>query len=128
MKIRVNDTVQIQVGKDKGKQGKVLTVLPRQQKVIIEGINVVVRHRKPQYGQAGERVSLTKPINVSKVAVLNRAGEVDRIGYKILKDGSKVRIFKKSGEEITTVEKVAKATKKTSEKTTEKKVTKAKKS
>ncbi|MCA9373200.1 50S ribosomal protein L24 [Candidatus Woesebacteria bacterium] len=128
MKIRVNDTVQIQVGKDKGKQGKVLTVLPRQQKLIIEGINLVVRHRKPQQGQSGERVSLTKPIDVSKVAVLNRAGEVDRIGYKVLKDGSKVRIFKKSGEEVTTVEKVAKPAKKVSEKTTEKKVTKAKKS
>jgi len=100
MKIKVQDLVQITSGKDKGKQAKVLAVLPRRQMVVVEGINTVIRHKKPQYGQAGERVTLTKPISVSKVAIINQNGEVDRVGYKQLKDGSKVRIFKKSGQEI----------------------------
>ena len=100
MKIKVQDLVQITSGKDKGKQAKVLAVLPRTQMVVVEGINTVIRHKKPQYGQAGERVTLTKPISVSKVAIINQNGEVDRVGYKQLKDGSKVRIFKKSGQEI----------------------------
>ncbi len=111
MKIQVNDMVKILTGKDKGKQAKVLAVFPSKQMVVVEGINQVTRHRKPQNGQSGERVILTKPIHVSKVGILNAAGEVDRIGYKILKDGTKLRVFKKSGEEVTKSAKPEKAKK-----------------
>ena len=100
MKVQVNDLVRVLVGKDKGKQAKVLSVLPKRQMVVLEGINLVTRHRKPQSGQAGERVILTKPLHVSKVGIINGSGEVDRVGYKLLKDGSKIRIYKKTGEEI----------------------------
>ena len=100
MKVQINDIVRVLVGKDKGKQAKVLSVLPKRQMVVLEGINQVTRHRKPQNGQAGERVILTKPLHVSKVGVVNGAGEIDRVGYKILKDGTKIRIYKKTGEEI----------------------------
>ena len=126
MKIQVNDIVKILTGKDKGKQAKVMSVLPRRQMVVVEGINLVTRHRKPQNGQAGERVILTKPMHVSKVGILNASGEVDRVGYKILKDGSKIRIYKKSGEEIVnTVKPEVKKTSKPNEKVT--KTNKAKK-
>lgn len=126
MKIQVNDIVKILTGKDKGKQAKVMSVLPRRQMVVVEGINLVTRHRKPQNGQSGERIILTKPMHVSKVGILNAAGEVDRVGYKILKDGSKIRIYKKSGEEIVnTVKPEVKKTSKPNEKVT--KTNKAKK-
>lgn len=101
MKLQVNDRVRVIVGKDKGREAVVSQVLPKRNMVVLEGINVVVRHRKPQYGQAGERVSVQKPIAVSKLAIINRSGDIDRVGYQVLKDGTKVRIFKKSGDQIT---------------------------
>ena len=101
MKLRVNDRVRVIAGKDKGRETVVTQVLPKRNMVVLEGINVVVRHRKPQYGQAGEKVSLQKPIAISKLAIINRSGDTDRIGYQRLKDGSKVRVYKKSGDQIT---------------------------
>ncbi len=126
MKVQVNDIVKVLAVKDKGKQAKVLSVLPRKQMVVLEGLNLVTRHRKPQSGQAGERVILTKPIHVSKVGIMNASGEIDRIGYKILKDGTKIRIYKKTGEEIVSTVKSAEPTKTKSE-TKPKKVKKAEK-
>jgi large subunit ribosomal protein L24 len=108
MKLRVGDPVLVMVGKDKGKKGQVTKVLPREQAVVVEGMNVYVKHMKPMGNQAGQRLQRSRPLATSKVAIINNEGKIDRIGYKLNKDGTKERIFKKTGKVIPTVEKVAK--------------------
>jgi len=100
MKIKLGDEVIVTTGKDKGKKGKVLKVLPKKNMVVVEGVNQVVKHIKPYAGRSGERKTIQKPILVSKVAILNDKGQPDRVGYRIEKDGTKVRIFKKTGKII----------------------------
>jgi len=89
-------------GKYKGKQGKIAMTHPTENKVTIDGINVVKKHVKPsQIHPQGGIVEITKPIWVSKVAIVDPSTKKPtRIGYKLENDGSKVRIFKKSGKEI----------------------------
>ncbi len=101
MKIKRDDEVVILAGKDKGKRGKVRTVL-RNNKVIVSGINMVKKHTKanPQAGVAGGIVEQESPIQVSNVAIFNAStGKADRVGYKFEGD-KKVRIYKSSGEAI----------------------------
>ncbi len=100
MKIKQGDLVIITSGKDKGKKGKVLRLLPRKDQVLVEGINQIIRHIKPTAGRAGERKMFHRPITVAKVAILNDKNQPDRVGYRIEKDGSKVRIFKKTNQLI----------------------------
>lgn len=101
-KIRKGDQVVVNTGKDKGKQGAVLSVLPTGH-VVVEGINVVKKHAKPNpmKGITGGIVTKEMPIAVSNVALFNQAAKkADRVGYKVLKDGSKVRVFKSNGEAV----------------------------
>jgi len=100
MKLRVGDNVLVTTGKDKGKKGLVSKVFPAKARVLIEGVNQVVKHKKPVSGKSGERVVLSRPIDVSKVVILNGNNEPDRVGMKVLKDGTKLRIFRKTGEMI----------------------------
>ncbi len=102
IRIKKGDMVMIRAGKYKSKTGKVLAVHPTLNKVTVEGINVVKRHRKPTQAQPqGGIIELTKPIWVSKVGLLDsNAKKPSRIGYKLDKDGKKVRILKTSGKEI----------------------------
>jgi len=100
-KIRKGDEVVVITGKDKGKRGAVLRVLD--EKIVVEGVNVVKKHQKPNpiRGVAGGIVDKTMPINVSNVAIFNQASQkADRVGFKTLEDGRKVRVFKSSGEVI----------------------------
>lgn len=100
-KIRKGDEVVVITGKDKGKRGSVLRVL--EGKVVVEGINLVKKHQKPNpvRGVAGGIVEKTMPIDVSNVAIFNAASQkADRVGFKVLEDGRKVRIFKSTGEVI----------------------------
>jgi large subunit ribosomal protein L24 len=100
-KIRKGDEVVVITGKDKGKRGSVLRVLD--EKVVVEGVNVVKKHQKPNpiRGVAGGIVDKTMPVNVSNVAIFNPASQkADRVGFKTLEDGRKVRVFKSSGEVI----------------------------
>jgi large subunit ribosomal protein L24 len=103
IRLKKGDTVVVLSGKYKGKTGKVLATHPRENKVTVEGINIVKKHQKPSraYPQGGI-IEITKPIWVSKVAIVDPATKKpSRIGYKIdEKTGEKVRIFKKSGKEI----------------------------
>lgn len=101
MKIRINDTVQIMTGKDKGKTGKVLRVLPAKNMVMVEGINQFKRHMKGQaQGQKSEIITITKPLNASKVSLIDpKKKKPTRVGFKIEK-GKKVRISRKSQSEI----------------------------
>ncbi len=100
-KIKKNDDVIIIAGKDKGKRGSVLRVL--EDKLLVGGINKVKKHQKPNpvKGVSGGIVEMEMPIHVSNVAIYNAsAKKADRIGTKLLEDGTKVRVFKSSGEVI----------------------------
>ena len=101
-KIRKGDQVIVTTGRDKGKRGTVAERID-EQKVIVEGINVVKKHVKPNplKGTTGGVVDKTMPIQQSNVALFNPAtGKANRVGIKILADGKKVRVFKSSGEEV----------------------------
>ena len=102
-KIRREDEVIVLTGKDKGKRGKVTQVLIAKGKVIVEGINQVKKHQKPNpvKGVQGGVVEKTMPIDVSNVALFNPATQkADRVGFKLLEDGRKVRVFKSNGEVV----------------------------
>ena len=100
--VRSGDTVVVLSGKDKGKQGKVLQVSPKEGKVIVEGLNVVTKHVKPRrQGEQGGIVEAEAAMYASKVQlVCPKCGKATRIAHKILDDGSKVRVCKSCGEEI----------------------------
>ena len=101
-KIRKGDQVIVTTGRDKGKRGTVAERID-EQKVIVEGINVVKKHVKPNpmKGTTGGVIDKTMPIQQSNIALFNPAtGKADRVGIKILADGKKVRVFKSSGEEV----------------------------
>jgi large subunit ribosomal protein L24 len=101
-KIRKGDQVFVTTGKDKGKRGTVLRVLPTDQ-VIVEGINVVKRHTKPNptLGTPGGIVQKEAPLHVSNVAIFNpMTSKPDRVGIKTLEDGRKVRFFKSNNEVV----------------------------
>ena len=94
MKIKKNDTVVVLSGKDKGKQGKVLSTMPTVGKVLVEGVNMADCHVKPtRQGQEGGIIRKAIPIRASKVMVVcPKCGKPTRCGYKVLEDGSKVRV------------------------------------
>lgn len=102
IRLKKGDLVEVLSGKYKGKQGKIAMTHPTQNKVTIDGINVVKKHVKPsQIHPQGGIVEITKPIWVSKVAIVDPSTKKpSRIGYKLENDGSKIRVFKKSGKEI----------------------------
>ena len=94
MKIRKNDTVLVIAGKDRGKKGKVRRALPREDKVIVEGINMIKRHSKTK-GQARQAgiIELEAPLDVSKVMLIcNKCNNPVRVGFRFLEDGKKARI------------------------------------
>jgi large subunit ribosomal protein L24 len=99
-KFRKGDQVVVLTGRDKGRQGAVIRVLDDEQ-LIVEGINLVKRHQRPnpQAGKQGGILSKEMPMHVSKVAIWNPATKkADRVGFKILADGKKVRRFSSNGE------------------------------
>ena len=101
-KIHKGDQVVVNTGKDKGKRGTVLNVLDSGH-ILVEGINVAKKHAKPNpmKGVAGGIVSKEMPLDISNVALFNVATQkADRVGYKVLKDGKKVRVFKSNGEAV----------------------------
>jgi large subunit ribosomal protein L24 len=100
MRIVKNDTVKILSGKYSGKTGKVLKVFPDQDRLIVEGVNIIKKHTKPsQKNQQGGIVEKESSIHVSNVMVIDpKTNEPTRVGFKFLEDGTKVRISKKSGE------------------------------
>ena len=102
MSIRKDDMVVVLSGKDKGKQGKVLEVMPKDGKVVVEKINVVSRHTKPRkQGDQGGILKKEAPIYACKVQrVCPKCGKPTRAAHKVQADGKKVRICKKCGAEI----------------------------
>ena len=101
MKIKKGDQVVVLTGRDKGAKGEVLKVMPGENRVIVQGINMVTKHQKPTQVSPGGIQKKELPIHASNVAVADpKNGEATRVGYKTLKDGKKVRVAKKSGETL----------------------------
>ena len=99
MKIKTGDTVKVIAGKDKDKEGKVLSVDKKTGRVVVEGVNMVTKHAKPSASnQQGGIINKEAPIDASNVMYVHN-GKVTRIGYKV-EDGKKVRVAKKTGEVI----------------------------
>ena len=100
-RIRKGDRVIVTAGKNKGLKGEVLRVAD--DRVVVQNINIVKRHTKanPQANQPGGVVEREAPLHISNVMLLNEAtGKGERVGYKVLEDGRKVRVFRSSGEAI----------------------------
>ncbi len=101
LKIRKGDRVVVISGKDKGKKGEVLKVMPDENRVIVSGVAVVRRHQRQTATQEGGIISKEGPIHISNVALEDpKDGSPTRVGYKFLKDWRKVRFAKRSGEII----------------------------
>jgi len=102
IRLKKGDLVQVLAGKYKGKQGHVVATHPSENKVTVEGVNIVKKHQKPDRAHPqGGIVEITKPIWVSKVAVVDPSTKKPtRVGYKLDKDGGKTRVYKASGKEI----------------------------
>jgi large subunit ribosomal protein L24 len=99
MKIKKGDNVVVITGRDKGKAGEVLRVLPAERRLIVQGIHVARRHTKARMGDPGGIVDKELTIHVSNVAHIDpQSGKPTRVGYKTLDDGRKVRVARRSGE------------------------------
>lgn len=101
MKIKKSDTILVISGKDRGRKGKVLKVSPKENRILIEGINLRKKHRRPRRsGEKGQIVELPAPVSISSVKLIcPKCGKATKVGYKIT-EGKKYRICKKCGQEI----------------------------
>jgi large subunit ribosomal protein L24 len=98
-KIKKGDKVVVLIGRDKGKEGEVLRVLIDQERVVVQGVSMVKRHTRPGAGQPGGIVDKEGTIHISNVALIDpKSSKPTRVGFKILADGKKVRVAKRSGE------------------------------
>jgi len=102
MHVKRGDTVQIISGKDKGKVGEIQRVIPKESRVVVEGVNVRTKHQKPtQEGEKGQIITFEAPIHSSNVMLYsNKESCASRVSYTYTEDGRKVRMLKKTGEII----------------------------
>jgi large subunit ribosomal protein L24 len=100
-KIRKGDKVVVLTGRDKGRQGEVLRVMPAEARALVRGVNVVKRHQRQTPKQEGGIIDKEAPIHLSNLALVDpRTGKPTRVGFKMLEDGRKVRVARRSGEVI----------------------------
>ena len=101
MKIKKGDTILVTTGKDKGKKGKVLSVFPGKNKIVVEGVNITKKHRRPkQEREKGQIIEVVRPIDISNVKLIcPKCSKAARIGYKIV-EKKKYRVCKKCKQEI----------------------------
>jgi large subunit ribosomal protein L24 len=100
-KIKKGDEVIVTSGRDKGKKGEVVKVIKEDNRLIVQGVNMVKKHQKPSQTDAGGIIEKEATIHVSNVALLDpKEGKATRVGYKTLENGEKVRVAKRSGEVI----------------------------
>ncbi len=101
LKVKKGDRVVVLAGRDKGKRGEVLRVVPSENRAVVQGVNLVSRHQKQTAQQEGGIISKEAPIHISNIAVEDPAdGSPSRVGYRFTDDGRKVRFAKRSGETI----------------------------
>jgi len=100
-KIKKGDTVVVLTGRDKGKSGEVIQMMPADNKALVRGINMVRRHQKQTQTQEAGIVAKEAPIHLSNIALTDpKDGEATRVGFKVQEDGTKVRVAKRSGDLI----------------------------
>jgi large subunit ribosomal protein L24 len=100
-KIKKGDTVVMMAGRDKGKSGEVVSVMPKELRAVVRGINVVKKHQKQSASQEGGIISKELPVHLSNLALRDpKDGKPTRVGFKFLEDGRKVRFAKRSGDLI----------------------------
>ncbi|MEP9377876.1 50S ribosomal protein L24 [Aquabacter sp. CN5-332] len=100
-KIKKGDKVVVLVGRDKGRTGEVIQVMPKEERALVRGVNVVKRHQRQTANQEGGIISKEAPIQLSNLAVADpKDGKPTRVGFQVLEDGTKVRVAKRSGERI----------------------------
>jgi len=100
-KIKKGDKVIVLAGKYRGVEGEVLKVMPKDDKVLVQGVNLIKKHQKQTQTEQGGIITREAPIHVSNIAYLDReSGKASRVGFKIKEDGTKVRVAKRSGEVI----------------------------
>jgi large subunit ribosomal protein L24 len=101
LKLKKGDQVVVITGKDKGKKGEITKVIPAESRVVVSGINMMTKHKKPTQFSQGGLEKVEAPIHISNVALADpKSGEPTRVGFTALKDGKKVRVARKSGETI----------------------------
>jgi len=98
-KLRKGDTVVVLTGKDKGRKGEIVRVLPRENKAVVEGINVAIRHTRQSAASQGGRIPKAMPIDLSNLSLMDREGKATRVGFR-MEDGKKVRFAKTTGETL----------------------------
>jgi large subunit ribosomal protein L24 len=100
-KIRKGDKVVVLTGRDKGRTGEVIEVRPSENRALVRGVNLVKRHQKQSASQEGGIISKEAPVHLSNIAVADpKDGKPTRVGFKVIADGKKIRIAKRSGVEI----------------------------
>ena len=100
-KLKKGDRVVVLAGRDKGKEGDILRVIPTDGQALVSGINMVIRHTRQTQTNQGGRIPKEAPIDLSNIALIDpKDGGPTRVGFKFLEDGTKVRFAKKSGEVI----------------------------
>jgi len=98
-KLKKGDTVVVLTGKDKGKKGEISAVMPKDNKAIVDGVNVAIRHTKQSAASQGGRLSVSQPIDLSNLAIVDKNGKATRVGFRMEGD-KKVRYAKTTGEAI----------------------------
>jgi large subunit ribosomal protein L24 len=100
-KIRKGDKVVVLAGKDKGRTGEVLSVSPKENRATVRGVNMIVRHQRQTQSQEGGLIRKEAPIHLSNLAIADpKDGKPTRVGFQFQKDGTKIRVAKRSGEVI----------------------------
>ena len=98
-KLRKGDKVVVLTGKDKGKQGEITAVMPKDNKAIVEGVNMAIRHTRQTQTSQGGRIAKAMPIDLSNLAIVDKDGKPTRVGFRF-EDGVKVRFAKTTGDLI----------------------------
>ncbi len=98
-KLRKGDKVRVLAGKDKGREGEIVRVMPKENKAVVDGVNVAIRHRRQSQTEQGGRVPTAMPIDLSNLALIDANGKATRVGFRT-EDGKKVRFAKTTGASI----------------------------
>ena len=98
-KLRKGDKVRVLAGKDRGREGEIVRVMPKENKAVVDGVNVAIRHRRQSQSEQGGRVPTAMPINLSNLALIDKDGKATRVGFRV-EDGKKIRFAKTTGDAI----------------------------
>jgi len=100
-KLKKGDKVVVLAGRDRGKEGEITQVMPKEKRALVSGVNMVIKHQRQSAKSQGGRVRMEAPIDLSNLAIVDpKEGGPSRVGFRVLEDGTKVRYAKKSGEVI----------------------------